>query len=303
MSAARTPQVLSVDVEEYFHVSAFDGYISRESWSDLPSRVEASVDRLLALMDDHGARATFFTLGWVADRQPDIPRKIVAAGHEIASHGWWHKRVVTLTRDQFRQEVSRSRALLEDLTGERVLGYRAPSFSILPRVEWAYDVLVEEGYLYDSSVFPIRRRDYGNPGANPRPHVVDREGGRLLELPLATTELAGIRFPGAGGAYLRLLPFRVTRRTAREHAARGESGIFYVHPWEIDPGQPRLDVPLAARVRQYGRLGSMYERLDRLLGEFRFASISDCYAHMFDGLGPLPTAPRKPRVSAPGVAG
>ena len=311
MSAARTPQVLSVDVEEYFHVNAFDGHIPRERWSELPSRVEASIDRLLELMDRRRARATFFTLGWVAERHPDVPRKIAAAGHEVASHGWWHERVVTLTRDQFRREVSRSRNLLEDLTGGPVLGYRAPSFSILPRVDWAYDVLIEEGYVYDSSVFPIRRRDYGNPKACPRAHVVEREGGRLVELPMATTEVAGVRLPGAGGAYLRLLPFGLTRRTAREHESRGESGVFYVHPWEIDPDQPRFSVPWPSRVRQYGRLGSMYDRIDRLLGEFRFASISECYAEMLAGAKRPATSPdrpfappgRPPATSPPRVAG
>lgn len=298
MTPGETPQAMTVDVEEYFHVTAFDGHISRERWSDLPSRVEASVDRLLALFAEHGARATFFTLGWVADRHPNVPRKIAGAGHEIASHGWWHRRVVTLTREQFRREVARSKKLLEDLTGAPVAGYRAPSFSILPRVDWAYDVLIEEGYRYDSSVFPIRRRDYGNPNANPRAHVIERPGGRLLELPMATTEFAGVRLPGAGGAYLRLLPLALTRRTAREYEARGESGIFYVHPWEIDPDQPRFDVPLAARVRHYGRLTAMLGRLGGLLGEFRFASISECYAETLAGVGPPPTRTDPPPTSS-----
>jgi len=282
MSAA--PQVLTVDVEDYFHVNAFDGHISRERWSSLPSRVEVAVDRLLGLMDEHDARGTFFTLGWVADRHPGLVRRIVAAGHEIASHGWWHKRVVTLTADQFRKEASRSRKLLEDLSGTPVVGFRAPSFSILPRVDWAYDVLLEEGYLYDSSVFPIRRRDYGNPKADPRPHVVERAGGRLLELPMATSELVGLRLPGAGGAYLRLLPLGLTRRALRERVRRGESGVFYLHPWELDPDQPRFDVPLSTRIRHYGGLKRMYGRVERLLGEFRFASVATCYRDAIEGL-------------------
>lgn len=285
-----TPQVLTVDVEDYFHVNAFDGQISRERWSSLPSRVEGAVDRLLGLMDEQGAGGTFFTLGWVAERHPGLVKRIAAAGHELASHGWWHKRVVTLTADQFRREASRSRKLLEDLSGTPVVGFRAPSFSILPRVDWAYDVLLEEGYLYDSSVFPIRRRDYGNPKADPRPHVVERAGGRLLELPMATTELAGLRLPSAGGAYLRLLPLGLTRRALREHVRRGESGVFYLHPWEIDPDQPRFDVPMTTRIRHYGGLKRMYGRLQRLLSEFSFDSISRCYAEAIEALRVTPLA-------------
>ncbi len=273
-----TPHLFTVDVEEYFQVNAFEPFVSRESWDELPSRVEASVHRLLELLDDHDAKATFFTLGWIADRHPEIPRAIAAAGHEIASHGWWHRRVVTLTREQFRDEVRSSKALLEDVTGGPVLGYRAPSFSILPRVDWAYDVLLEEGYRYDSSVFPIRRRDYGNPGATPHPHVVERPSGRILELPMATTRIAGVRLPGAGGAYMRILPMWLTKHTLRRSGRRGESAVLYVHPWEVDPGQPRLDVRLWPRVRHYTRLGRTLPRLRSLLAEFRFTSIARRYA-------------------------
>jgi len=270
-------QAFTVDVEEYFQVEAFGGVVSREDWTRLPSRVEGALDDLLGLMHAHDVRGTFFTLGWIADRHPAIPKMIVTAGHEIASHGWTHRRVVTLSREQFRREVRESRAVLEDLTGTRVRGYRAPSFSILPSVDWAYDVLIEEGYLYDSSVFPIRRRNYGNPHANPGAHVIEGAAGRLLELPMATTRFGPGRFPGAGGAYLRLLPFWITRRTAREYAARGESGIFYIHPWEIDPGQPRLDVSRLAKLRHYTNLGRMRPRLERLFRQFRFERIEECY--------------------------
>jgi len=277
MNSAATAQAFTVDVEEYFQVQAFEGVVSREDWGGLPSRVERAVDDLLALMDERDVRGTFFTLGWIADRHPGMLKRIAAAGHEIASHGWWHRRVVTLSREQFRREVRESRAVLEDLTGTAVRGYSAPSFSIFPSVAWAYDVLLEEGYLYDSSIFPIRRRNYGNPDADPAPHTIERDTGRLLELPMATTLFGKVRFPGAGGAYLRLLPFWIVRRTAREHAARGESGIFYVHPWEIDPGQPRLDVSRSAKLRHYTRLDSTRTRLERLFREFRFRPIEECF--------------------------
>lgn len=284
-------QALTVDVEEYFQVNAFDGVVSREDWARLPSRVERAVDDLLGLMEAYDVSGTFFTLGWIAENHPGIPKMITAAGHEVASHGWWHRRVVTLSREQFRREVRESRAVLEDLTGTSVRGFRAPSFSILPSVDWAYDVLIEEGYLYDSSVFPIRRRNYGNPKAEPRAHVIERGAGRILELPMATTRVAGVRFPGAGGAYLRLLPFWITRRTVREYAARGESGIFYTHPWELDPGQPRLDVPGLARLRHYGRLDRTRPRLARLFREFRFGRIDECYRAELSGLSaPSPAA-------------
>lgn len=299
MSASRTtPHVFSVDVEEYFQVNAFEGFVSRESWDELPSRVEAGVHTLLELLDGYDAKGTFFTLGWIADRHPHVVRAIADAGHEIASHGWWHRRVVTLTREQFRDEVRDSRLLLEDVTGTQVLGYRAPSFSILPRVEWAYDVLLEEGYRYDSSVFPIRRRDYGNPRATPHAHVVKRSGGEILELPMATTRIAGVRVPGAGGAYLRLLPFWITRRVLRESAGRGESAVLYVHPWEIDPEQPRLDVRMLARLRHYSGLDRTLPRLRRLLDEFVFVSIAQRYGEELGAPRVLPEA-AAPRPAEP----
>ena len=290
-----TPHLFTVDVEEYFQVNAFEGFVSRQSWDELPSRVERSVVRLLELLERHDAKGTFFTLGWIADRHPHVVRAIADAGHEIASHGWWHQRVVTLTREQFREEVRGSKRLLEDVVGAPVLGYRAPSFSILPRVDWAYDVLLEEGYRYDSSVFPIRRRDYGNPQAPPHAHVVERSAGAILELPMATTRIGGVRVPGAGGAYLRMLPFWITTRTLRESSSRGESAVLYVHPWEIDPDQPRLEVRLSARLRHYSRLDRTLPRLERLLEEFRFMTIADRYAEEL--------AAQRARSAAPSLSG
>ncbi|MDX1394149.1 MAG: DUF3473 domain-containing protein [Gemmatimonadota bacterium] len=302
MSGPPTPQAFSVDVEEYFQVSAFEEVLTRDEWAAMPSRLGRSVDSLLDMMAAHSATGTFFILGWVADRHPDIPRLIAEAGHEIASHGWWHRRLPTLTPEEFRREVRDSRRILEDLTGKQVLGFRAPSFSLLAGQEWAYDVLIEEEYLYDSSVFPIRRPDYGNPRARPFVHVVERDAGTIVEIPLATRVVAGMRVPGAGGAYLRLLPFALTRGTALECVREGRSGVFYTHPWEIDEEQPRLEVPPLTRLRHYGRLDRTAPRLERLFAEFDFRSIAECYGELLPDRRADPRATWGPAgVTAPGA--
>ena len=272
-AGARVEHLFTVDLEEYFQVSAFEGIAPRDRWDSFPSRVEGNVDRLLELLSRHDAAATFFTLGWIADRLPALVRRVADAGHEIASHGWWHRRVTSLTREEFRSEVRDSRRILEDVSGREVVGYRAPSFSIVPGTEWAFDVLVEEGYRYDSSLFPIRRPGYGYPGADPRPHRIERPGGALLELPPATTRWLGLRLPAAGGGWFRQLPFALTRRAFREHDEAGIPAVFYVHPWEVDPGQPRLQASVLTRVRHYRALDRTMPRLDRLFDEFRFTSI------------------------------
>jgi polysaccharide deacetylase family protein (PEP-CTERM system associated) len=268
------PHIFTVDVEEYFQVSLFERVVKRVQWDSLPSRVERSVDTRLRLLERHGMHGTFFTLGWIADRHPGLVRRIAEAGHEIASHGWWHRRVPSLGREELRAELRDSKAILEDVSGQEVLGFRAPSFSIVPGMEWAMDVLLEEGYRYDSSLFPIRRRGYGYPKATPVPHLIERESGTLIELPMATTQVAGVRLPAAGGAYLRILPFSLIRRAMDEHRRDGESAVFYVHPWEVDPGQPRMAVSPIARLRHYRGLEGMLSRLERLLSEFRFTSIN-----------------------------
>jgi polysaccharide deacetylase family protein (PEP-CTERM system associated) len=265
--------IFSVDVEEYFQVSAFEKAVPSSRWERLPSRLRPGVDRLLELLARHDAFATFFVLGWTARRHPDVIRGIVAAGHEIASHGWSHRRVNTLEPEEFRTELRDSKRLLEDLSGTSVVGFRAPSFSLTPGSEWAFDVLVEEGYTYDSSIFPIRRPGYGSPGACPIPHEVQRAAGRLLELPLATLATGPLRLPAAGGAYLRHLPYWVTRKGLQAAARFGVPGMFYVHPWELDPSQPRLPVGRLTRIRHYRGLGTMASRIERLLGEFDFTSV------------------------------
>lgn len=270
--------LFSVDVEEHFQVSAFDSVLSRDQWDGQPSRVVPNTQRLLELLARHGARGTFFTLGWVAEKHPALIRQIADAGHEVGSHTWWHRKVTSQSADQFREEIRTSRAILEDVSGTAVRGFRAPSFSIVPGTEWAFDALLEEGYVYDSSLFPIRRPDYGYPSAPTRPFVIARDAGRLLEFPLATASLLGLRVPAAGGGYLRQLPFAVIRRAFLQLAAQGHPGMFYIHPWEIDPDQPRLPVGWVTRMRHYRGLGRTMGKLETLLAEFRFISVRDWLA-------------------------
>lgn len=274
--------VFSVDLEEYFQVAAFDRHVPRNAWDELPERINASTDLLLDLLAEHSVRATFFTLGWIADRHPDLVRRVADAGHEIASHGWWHRRITRCTLEEFRTEVVDSRRLLEDVAGVRVYGHRAPSFSLVPGCEWAFDVLIDAGYTYDSSIFPIHRGDYGYPGADPEPHYVNRSAGRILEIPLATTSLAGWRVPAAGGGYFRHLPYSLTRRAFAEHSEDARPGMFYIHPWELDPEQPRLDVPWLPRWRHYGGLDRTLPRLRKLLNEFDFGSVQQVYPEVAD---------------------
>jgi polysaccharide deacetylase family protein (PEP-CTERM system associated) len=260
----------TVDVEEYFQVSALENVVAVSSWTERPSRVVARTMDILEMLAEHQGRGTFFVLGWVARRHPGLVRAIVAGGHEVASHGWDHRRVTQLTPAAFRGNLRDSKAELEQLTGAPVIGFRAPSFSIVPGREWAFDILLEEGYVYDASIFPIRRPGYGFPGAERAPHWITRSGGRLAEFPCTTLRMAGMTLPSAGGAYFRLLPYALTQRALRSCEREGRRGMFYIHPWELDPGQPRLPVSLPTRIRQYGRLGATAGRLRTLLGEFRF---------------------------------
>jgi polysaccharide deacetylase family protein (PEP-CTERM system associated) len=266
-----------VDVEEYFHVTALEPYVPRAAWAGCESRVEQSVARLLDLLARRVARATFFVLGWLAERKPDVVRAIARAGHEVASHGWDHVRVTHQNPPAFRDSVRRAKYALEDLIGAPVIGFRAPSFSIVPGREWALDVLIEEGYRYDSSLFPVRRPGYGYVNGRPRPdpHRIDRPAGRLVEVPPTTLRRWGMRLPAGGGAYFRLFPYAVARAALRDCERRGVPGTFYIHPWEFDPGQPRLAVPLLTRVRHYGGLHRTWPRLERLLADFSFTTITD----------------------------
>lgn len=265
----------TVDLEEYFHVAALEPCVVRSEWGRYESRVAKSVALLLELLGRHEARATFFVLGWVAQRQPELIRTIARAGHEIASHGWDHVRVTRQTPRQFRQSIRRTKDVLEEISGAPVLGFRAPNFSIVPGREWALDVLIEEGYRYDSSMFPIRRPGAGYPSASPDPHWLERPAGRLAEIPPTTLHWCGMRLPAAGGAYFRLLPYSVVQAAFRQCERRSMPGTFYIHPWELDPGQPRLDVSWLTRLRHYGGLERTAPRLERLLTEFRFTAVRE----------------------------
>lgn len=266
--------VFTVDVEEYFQVHAFQSRVSMDDWDSMPSRVEHNVEVILSLLAKNDSQATFFVLGWIADRYPELIRRIADAGHEIASHGWSHRKLTELSPDEVREELGSSKRILEDVSGQPVRGFRAPGFSLTPGLEWVLDTLLEEGYLYDSSLFPIRRPAYGYPSVSTRPHLISRESGILLELPLSTLNWQGLRLPAAGGGYFRQFPYKVTQRALQQSAERGLPAMFYVHPWEVDEQQPRLDVSFVSRFRHYGGLSKMRTRLERLLAEFPFTSVA-----------------------------
>jgi polysaccharide deacetylase family protein (PEP-CTERM system associated) len=271
-----TPVVnaMSVDVEDYFQVSAFERVVARGDWSGLESRVVDNTQKLLAVFDRHGVRATFFILGWVAARFPSLVKQIAELGHEVASHGFNHELVYSLTVSQFRDDVRRAKQTIEDASGQAVRGYRAPSFSVVDRSLWALDVLIEEGYQYDASIFPIHHDRYGIPAAPRHMHVIERPAGRIVEVPGSTTRVGGVNVPIAGGGYFRLLPYAWTRwGISRVNRLEQKPVTFYLHPWEIDPHQPRLAASKATAFRHYTGLGATAARLERLLQEFRFDAI------------------------------
>lgn len=270
----RLRHCFTVDVEEYFQVVALEPYAPRDRWDSYPRRAADATRRLLDLMAKHGRTGTFFTVGWLAEREPDLMKAIAAAGHEVASHTWDHVRITHQTPAAFRESVRRTKALIEDLTGAPVVGFRAPSFSIVRGTEWALDVLLEEGYRYDSSLFPVKRAGYGYEGGARDPHWIVRAGGRLAEFPPATLRLGSRILPAAGGAYFRLLPPTLVHMALRESEDRSQPATFYIHPWEWDPGQPRFAVPLLTRIRHYAGQARVWGRMDRLLAAYDFTSIA-----------------------------
>ncbi len=276
MSTPRIVNAMSIDVEDYFHASAMAPAAPIARWEQLESRVAPNTERLLAMFERAGIRATFFVLGWVAERHPQLVRQMRAAGHEIASHGYWHQLIYDLTPDTFRDDVRRAKALLEDQAGVPVRGYRAPSYSITTRSLWALDILIEEGYEYDASIFPIRHDRYGIPDAPRHAHQLTRTHGALIEAPPSTVRLGGTNLPIAGGGYFRLLPYGWTRWGIRRvNQVERRPVIFYLHPWEIDPDQPRLTVGALSRFRHYRNLHLTAPRLDQLLRDFAFAPVAD----------------------------
>ncbi|MBK5943838.1 XrtA system polysaccharide deacetylase [Halorhodospira halophila] len=270
---------LTVDVEDYFQVLAMAPYVRRDQWDRWPCRVEASMDRLLQLCADHRVYGTFFTLGWVAERYPHIVRRIVAAGHELASHGYGHERVWEMGPRAFREDLLRARQLLEDIGGVAVTGYRAPAFSIGPRTPWAREILLETGHTYSSSVYPIRHDHYGEPDAPRQAHWPDGPGG-LLEIPPATLRVFGRHLPAGGGGYFRLLPYRASRGALRWISqVEGQPAVFYIHPWELDAEQPRIPgIDLRTRFRHYLNLGRTEERLRCLFRDLSWDRMDRVFA-------------------------
>lgn len=283
----------SVDVEDYFQVAALAPAIPRDSWPRRESRVERNTQVLLDLLAERGIRGTFFVLGWIAERHPGLVKRIAAAGHEVASHGFSHQLIYTQSPGEFREETARSKRLLEDLIGAAVIGYRAASFSITGRSLWALDTLIDLGFRYDSSIFPIRHDRYGIPGASPEPGTITAPSGRALaEFPMSAASFLGLNVPVSGGGYFRLLPLGVTLRGLTQiNRAHGRPFTFYLHPWEVDPGQPRVRVGWLSRFRHYTNLERCEPRLKRLLSEFRFGTMRE----VLHGLGLLD----EPEVAAP----
>ena len=267
---------LTVDVEDYFHVSAFAGTISRSDWGEHALRVENNTRRLLDLFEERKVRATFFILGWVAERIPNLVREIATRGHEIASHGYSHQLVYSQAPEVFREETLRSKALLEDIIQTTVHGYRAASYSITERSRWALDIIAEAGFTYDSSIFPVRHDRYGMPGTAVYPYrLLTPAGHSLVEFPLSTATVLGCRLPIAGGGYFRLYPYLVTKLGLSQINRKGQPFIFYLHPWEIDPDQPRVAAGWVSRFRHYNNLDKCESRLQSLMRDFKLCAAID----------------------------
>ena len=276
MPAAAITNALTIDVEDYFQVSAFAPHIARSDWERCECRVERNVERILALLDGHETKATFFTLGWIAQRYPQLIRAIVDHGHELASHGYGHQRASDLSRAEFSADIGHAKALLEQISGRAVLGYRAPSFSIGAANLWALDCLESAGYRYSSSIYPIRHDHYGMPDA---PRFAHRVNAGLIEIPPTTLRVLNRNLPSSGGGYFRLLPYAVSGWMLRQvNAGDGEAAIFYFHPWEIDPGQPRVaGISAKTRFRHYVNIDRMEARLQRLLADFAWGRMDDIF--------------------------
>jgi polysaccharide deacetylase family protein (PEP-CTERM system associated) len=272
---------LTVDLEDYFHVSAYAGKVRLEEWDSYPSRVAANTDRLLGLLAEHNCLATFFVLGWVAEKKPEIVARVAAAGHEIACHSLLHRRIFDLTPQEFREDTHRAKSVIEDATGKQVVGYRAPSFSVTKRSLWALEILAQEGFQYDSSIFPVEHPSYGIPDAPRTPYWIDTPSGRILEFPMPTLSIGSIRSPVGGGAYLRLLPYRYTRWSIRHLNDRENFPVcVYIHPWELDPAQPRMGGSLSARARHYFGLRGTEAKLRKLVRDLEFCPLAAVIAQL-----------------------
>jgi polysaccharide deacetylase family protein (PEP-CTERM system associated) len=279
VTAARVVNALTIDVEDYFQVSAFAEHIRRSEWDSMECRVERNIERILALLADAHAQATFFTLGWIAERYPALIRRVADAGHELASHGFGHQRASAQPRGEFLADIRLAKAILEDITGREVRGYRAPSFSVGTSNPWAFDVIAEAGYRYSSSIYPIRHDHYGMPDAPRFAHEV-RPG--LLEIPVSTVRMLKANWPAGGGGYFRLLPYALSRWSIRRINAHDlQPAMFYFHPWELDPDQPRVaGLGARTRFRHYLNLHRMTPRVTRLLHDFRWSSVERVFGNI-----------------------
>ncbi|MFO0754207.1 MAG: XrtA system polysaccharide deacetylase [Thermodesulfovibrionales bacterium] len=265
----------TVDVEDYYMVSAFEGSVRFEEWDRYESRVEKNTRRILETLDRYGVKGTFFVLGWIAERCRGLVRDIGAAGHEVACHGYRHRLIYTMTPEEFREDLRRAKGILEECSGAAVSGYRAASYSIVRETLWALDILIEERFRYDSSIFPIHHDRYGIPGGERFAHRIERAGGSIVEIPPSTISLFGRNIPVAGGGYLRLFPLEVTRAALKSISRReGKPAVVYLHPWEIDPRQPRIRCRLKSRLRHYVNLKSTAAKVEALLREFPFGPIA-----------------------------
>ncbi len=276
MSATAITNALTIDVEDYFQVSAFAPHIARSDWDRRECRIERNVERILEMLAAHEIRATFFTLGWIAERYPQVVRAIVAQGHELASHGYGHQRVSDLTRQEFEADIRRAKTILEDLSSAAVVGYRAPSFSIGAGNLWALDSLADAGYRYSSSIYPIKHDHYGMPDA---PRFAHRINSGLIEIPATTLRVLRRNLPSSGGGYFRLLPYAASRWMLRRvNAVDGQAAVFYFHPWEIDVDQPRIDgISAKTRFRHYLNLDRMEHRLHKLLADFAWGRMDELF--------------------------
>ena len=275
-STAEITNALTIDVEDYFQVSAFAPFIARSDWERRECRVERNVNRILDLLESRDTKGTFFTLGWIAERYPELVRRIVREGHELASHGYGHERASDLTEAAFHNDISRAKSLLEDLSGREVTGYRAPSFSIGTANLWAFDCLAQAGYKYSSSIYPIRHDHYGVPDS---PRFAHRVDSGLLEVPITTLRMFERNLPSSGGGYFRLLPYAVSRWMLRRvNTVDRESAVFYFHPWEIDVAQPRIaGIDLKTRFRHYVNIHRMEGRLQSLLADFKWGRMDSLF--------------------------
>lgn len=284
---------LTIDVEDYYHVTAFEDQVPRSRWDDYPSRVVDNTRRLLRMFERRGVRATFFVLGWVGRRHPELVREIAAAGHDVGCHGYWHRLIYKMTPEEFRADLTLARDVLEDIVGKPVVAYRAPCFSVARVTMWALDILRDEGFRYDSSIHPIWHDRYGIPDANRFPHLV--AGGGLWEFPPTVLKCGPANLPVSGGGYFRLYPVRFTAACLSWVNWRHRCPfMFYIHPWEVDPDQPRMPCPRGTRWRHYLNLHSTAGKLDRLLGWFRFGPLSEALEQYQGVREPEPLYARHP---------